>query len=110
MPPIKKWQSTPLSKLRIVQSKLLWNLFAVKGSAKLAEVSPQPESGGNGYSIGKCIVLDVKEGCLEGRSKEITTLAANMIVEELIESTLESILEEMPDRSTPESQATESPS
>ena len=42
-PPIKKWKSTPLRKLRIIQSKLLQNPFAAKGSVKLADLSPQPE-------------------------------------------------------------------
>ena len=47
------------------------------------------------------MALYVKEGCLEGKSKKITTLAANNIVDELIESDLESILEEMSDKSPP---------
>ena len=85
--------------------------FCCSGKCKTSRgLTPTRIWGGSGYSIGKCIVLDVKDGCLEGRSKEATTLAANMIVEELIESTLELILEEMPDRSTPESQATKIPS
>ena len=49
-------------------------------------------------------------GCLEGKSKEITTMTANMIVEELIESSLESTLEEVHDGSTPEFHTTEIPS
>ena len=48
----------------------------------------------------------MKEGHLEGKSKEVTTLVTNIKVDELIESTLESVLEEMSDRSPPEFQAT----
>ena len=52
----------------------------------------------------------MKEGCIDGKSKEITTLVANNIVDELLESTLESILEEMSDRSPPKPQPTEAQS
>ena len=76
---------------------------------KLAETPSQPESGDNGL-IGKCMVLDVKEGGLEGKSKEISTMVANRIIEELTESTLEMTLDEMLDGSTPEFHAIEIPS
>ena len=58
----------------------------------------------------KSMALYVKEECLEGKSKETTTLVANNILDELIECSLESILEEMSDRSSPKAQPTEAQS
>ena len=104
--PIQNWRPRQLCKMKIVPCKLLQNLFAAKGIQNIAEMPHQPESGDSSYSVGKHIVLDVKEGHPEGKSKEITTLATNLIVEEMIQSNLVTILENMPDISTLESQAT----
>ena len=109
--PTQNWRPMPLHKMIFVQSKVPQNPITAKGIVNLAEVPPQPEPlmtcQKSSEELGKCIVLDVKEGHLEGKCKGITPLVANMIVDKLIESTLESILEETPDRSTPEFQATE---
>ena len=118
-PPAKKWRPMPLQKVRIAQSKLLHNPFAAKRIANLTEVPPQPEPKDSSHFINplltyqkkneeltKSMALYVKEGHLERKSKEITTLAANNIVDELIESAIESILEEMSDKSPPKAQPT----
>ena len=111
-PPTKKWRPIPLCKMRTTQSKLPHNPFATKGIANLTEVPTQPEPKDSSHLINplltyqkkneeltKSMALYVKKWCLDGKSKEITMLEANNIVDELIESTLESIREEMSDRS-----------
>ena len=80
-----------MEEMILVQSKLFHNPFAAKGIVNLAEVLPQPEPRDSSHLInplltyqkrneelGKCMALYVKEGHLEGKSKEITTLVAKI--------------------------------